>query len=615
MAEEEIIFQEAVNAIQKGENARGRDLLTRLIKLEKNNPQVWLQMSAVVETNKERVFCLKEVVRLEPKNETARRGLILLGENPPDESLAIPLQAQSRNWAAAMFSGPAPEKEMQRARLMQILMAVGAVVVLAAIISIAVFSINNKPKPALVFENPFPTATIGPTPTYEATASPVVRSSTPTPRQIQPLIALLQATYTPTALKVNTPHPRTEAYRSAISAYSRGDWSLAANYLQQVLTIEPNAVDIHYLLGEIYRQQNKYKEAVQSFEQAIKINPNFAPPYLGRARARQTQAAEPSDPIRADLEKAISLDPTLGEAYLELAALKMRKKETKDLQRDLDFAAKLLPDTPQVFVLRAQYNLAQSKPEIALNDAQRAYQLDITYLPVYRLLAEAFRANKRLADSIQPLEIYTRYETKESEPFYWLAQGYLDRNGTGDQQAALQALDQSLDVNNLNHDAHIQRGLIYIDLNDGKKAMDDFVLAAMLRANSFPAMLGKGRASVLLNDGAEAYNFYSKSLPLAANNAERATAFYWRAQGLEQLKLIPSALADWEALLKLPVSEVPQQYRETALQRAQALATATPTATMTRTPTSSTPIPSTQLATTRTPTPTFTPTPSVTPTY
>ena len=431
-------------------------------------------------------------------------------------------------------------------------------------------------KPAFVFEA-FPTATIGPSPTLEATPTAVMRTVTPTLGPLPPLAALLQSTYTPTPLSVNTPHPRTEAYRSAITAYNRGDWSSAASYLQQVATIEPTAADVAYLLGEVYRNQQKYKEALQAFDQAIKINASFAPAYLGRARARQAQALEPSDPIRADLEKAIGLDPSLGEGYLELAALKMRKKETKDLLRDLDFSANLLPNSPQVFLLRAQYNLAQGKPEAALEDAQRAYQLDITQLPVYRLLGEALRANKKLPDSIQPLEIYTRYKDDEFEPFLWLAQAYQERKAEGDLQLALKALDQAIEVNKLNHDAYIQRGLIYLDQKKGKEAMADFVTASMLRADSFPSMLGRGRAMLVLEDGPEAYNFLSKALPLAANNAERAAAYYWRAIGLEQLKLIPSALADWEALLRLPAAEIPAAYRETALQRIQALATGTPT--------------------------------------
>ena len=49
MTAEETIFTEVLSALDKNEPERARDLLTRLIKANPNNPQYWLYMSAVVE--------------------------------------------------------------------------------------------------------------------------------------------------------------------------------------------------------------------------------------------------------------------------------------------------------------------------------------------------------------------------------------------------------------------------------------------------------------------------------------------------------------------------------------------------------------------------------------
>ena len=95
---ENTAYQEALAAIQNGEKSRARDLLTRLIKTNPNNSAYWLWMSAVVESSRELTFCLKETLKRDPQNVTARRGLILQGELPPDPSLAIPAQLQRRNW-------------------------------------------------------------------------------------------------------------------------------------------------------------------------------------------------------------------------------------------------------------------------------------------------------------------------------------------------------------------------------------------------------------------------------------------------------------------------------------------------------------------------------------
>src|SRR5512146_1966349 len=129
LSPENKIISEAQTALQMGEKGHARDLLTRLIKTNKNNPQVWLLMSAAVETNKERIFCLNEALSIDPKNQLARRGLIALGALPPEEGLGVPLSAQKRNWEAALFGGEGSETRAASRAFLQ-LGAVAAVVVI-----------------------------------------------------------------------------------------------------------------------------------------------------------------------------------------------------------------------------------------------------------------------------------------------------------------------------------------------------------------------------------------------------------------------------------------------------------------------------------------------------
>ena len=80
---EEVMFDEALSAIRTGERTRARDLLTRLLKVGHENASYWVWMSAVVDTPKERLFCLKEAVRIDPQNASAIRGLVVMGARQP----------------------------------------------------------------------------------------------------------------------------------------------------------------------------------------------------------------------------------------------------------------------------------------------------------------------------------------------------------------------------------------------------------------------------------------------------------------------------------------------------------------------------------------------------
>src|SRR5512138_2000749 len=87
MAEDDVVFQEAVEALREGKKAHARELLTGLLKTDQNNATYWVWMSATVDSAKERIYCLQTALKLDPENATAKRGLILLGALPPDENV------------------------------------------------------------------------------------------------------------------------------------------------------------------------------------------------------------------------------------------------------------------------------------------------------------------------------------------------------------------------------------------------------------------------------------------------------------------------------------------------------------------------------------------------
>src|SRR5271157_4168318 len=84
---QDTMFQDAVSALRAGDKARAKDVLTRLLKADQNNVTYWVWMSAAMETNKERVYCLQTALKLDPENASAKRGLTLLGAIPPDENV------------------------------------------------------------------------------------------------------------------------------------------------------------------------------------------------------------------------------------------------------------------------------------------------------------------------------------------------------------------------------------------------------------------------------------------------------------------------------------------------------------------------------------------------
>lgn len=89
--------------------------------------------------------------------------------------------------------------------------------------------------------------------------------------------------------------------------------SLVPHSTEPPKTHDPALGQQHYLTGYQLAQQRKYREAITELNQAIRLQPDFAPAYNGRGYAR-FQLHNYAAAIR-DLDRAISLDPQYANAY------------------------------------------------------------------------------------------------------------------------------------------------------------------------------------------------------------------------------------------------------------------------------------------------------------
>ncbi len=578
MTIEETMFQEVLTAIEQGDRERARDLLTRLLRRNQNNPDYWLWMSTVVETSKERAYCLKEVLRIDPNHVDAQRGLNLMGIMPPDPAQITPLAQQKRNWQAdlAKIAAPPPPPVSWKS----VALYAGAAVVVIAVILIVIFSVQNI-QPTVVRRQP--TISFRPvssaTPVTLNTLAPSQTATLPGPT---PPWQGLSATYTPTPVYVRTPHPVVEAYSIAIRAYENSDWDKAIQFFEQSLQGDPESADLHYLIGESYRFKGEDSAALAAYNQAIQTNAEFAPAYLGRARIRSLSGEASPDEIRRDLERALELDPNLAEAYLELAQLNLQQEDYDAAQANLDLAGQLLPGSPLIYVYRGEADLALGNFEQAAVNARLALQLDVSLLPAYRLLAESLQANGQYSESLEPLSIYLRYATSQDPtPYLWLGKAEAE---SGNLEGALAAYSQAIALRRSDLEAYLLRGQIYFQIKNYESALDDFDQAIRLSPKDFTANLLKGQVLLAMNLPGDAYIQFNKCEGPAETDEELAQLYYWRAQSLEPIDA-KAAINDWERLLNLPEEAVSQEWRSQAEERITALVTPTATLRPSKTPT------------------------------
>ncbi len=326
---------------------------------------------------------------------------------------------------------------------------------------------------------------------------------------------------------------------------------------------EKNGTDTRLaLLGGLNAlSSNNIKAAEDAFEEAVRLDPKNASAYLYRARMRLMSGdKKQNDAVRADLEKAVSLDNSLISAHemlldwhlnqnppnvsdaidtlksligispgnlsykLRLANIFLVRNDFTELQILLEDAIKNNPDLPIWYRLRAQMYLKQKKEQKALVDLNRVYKMDSS-VESLAPLAPLMIKQKAYA---KILELYQNCPDKEA----------IAKSGpmTAIQAAALFGIGNTSEANDAFRRALALSGNNPAQLNMVMSIMFDHLEAA-------DALLIVDEAAI--GDFSGIINFITAEILYGKNNMEEA------AQRLEMLRgqLLPSD-ANWGNVMR-----------------------------------------------------------------
>ena len=601
------IFQEAVEALREGNKTKARDLLTGLLKTDQNNATYWVWMSATMDTAKERVYCLQTAFKLDPENATAKRGLILHGALPADETIQPFPANRPRAWEEKLLlAHEKPKPKGWAAVKASPVVRFGGVVVLGLLIIGAV--VFGFIIPGANQATRLPTRTPGPSPTFTLTPTSVNSTGVPAVNgTAAPLSELLSEPYTPTPLYVEVKRsPVTgDYYLRFTAAYQTGKWDDAIDALEEIIKLEPNTIYAYYYMGEANRFKGDSAGAAAAYQTAINFDQNFGPGYVGLARARLM--GDPNANVLSFLDEAIRLDPNFGEAFIERSIVKLRENDIQGALSDLASADKLLPNSPLVFFNLAQARLKDGDIDLALNAAKRANELDVTMLPTYLLLGQLYAEMDNDAEAQKALDIYLTYEPNDAAAH--LLVGYIHYDN-GDYQEAIHAMNRVITLDANQPEAYLHRFLSNVELGNGEQADEDIDRVLSFYRDLFEVNIAMIRLHLLQERDGSALLLLDKTEAMAETDEQKALAYYWSATVYETREDLKNAAESWNKLLDLPALAMTPEMRAEARERLADISTPTATITPSRTP-SRTPT-SRPTTLTRTPTPTRTRTPTPT---
>jgi tetratricopeptide (TPR) repeat protein len=599
---EESLLQSAIEAIRQGDLVRAREFLTRLLKDNQSSAEYWVWMSAAVETQKERLYCLQTALKLDPNSAAAKRGLVLMGGLPPDETIPpFPLK-NIRSWENDLkIAGEEEKPRGFKALIGNPVVRLAGILVITVLLLGGAFVGFNLARPLFMRSirpiNPYLTYT----PSLSPVPSPTPKFRTPTPTFTgpTPLWMLLPATYTPTPLYVQTPAEpaSSDAFKGALRYFQKQDYQNAIPLLEQVLQLNPKAIYAYYYIGESYLLMGDKRQALDAFRSGIEADFSFAPNFLGRALT--LKAINSKADILSDLDRAIQIDPKMLEAYLARADFYLNRDIPNYQAAYLDAeTASTLSPSPFAYIYMAQALLGMGRDSEALENARKANELDLTNLDGYLVLAQAMIANDDYESALGPLNTVALYDPQNNTVNALLAEINYQQ---GNYDKVIDFATKAIQRNRQDGKAYLIRGKAYLAREEYQQAYEDLKLAQAYSPFTPEPNILRGVALLKIGQPVEAFKWFNNVEDRMQTDEQKAQWLFWRAMSLRELGVPEAAARDFLKVLEFPEGVVAPEMRAEALKNYLEIYTPTPGPTETFTPTP-----------TETPTSTLTPTPSPT---
>lgn len=325
--------------------------------------------------------------------------------------------------------------------------------------------------------------------------------------------------------KILKAHPNDREARLFAGAIThlRGDNPAAVKQLKKILENDRRSVFGHYYLGTALMAMGKNNQAKAEFYDCLKIDPTFTYAFLRLAelslRNRDSQAAT------LYAREVMQLDPTMLGGYLLATDAAVLSNDTARAQKALLLAGQISPGSPAVRVrqaildaLRKNYAKAEKEYHSALAQAK-----DPT--PILAGLAQVYVAQKQTGKALQELSSYARGPRANAGLFVLLAQLHILQN---DLSAATGDCQRALELNAKSARAYFLLGRIAELQGEDGAAIENYARAGRLYpSDSLPDLLA-GDLSRKLQHWSDAQNYYRRALE-ASPGLARAQAGLARA--------------------------------------------------------------------------------------
>jgi lipoprotein NlpI len=175
-----------------------------------------------------------------------------------------------------------------------------------------------------------------------------------------------------------TPGTDAKAYvELGMSDGAKGDLNAAVDAFNQAIRLDPKYAPAYYNRGFAFSLENKHDDAIANYTQAIALDPTYKQAYYQRGSLRGQEGN--FDDAISDFSEVIKLDPTYAPAYYNRGHVEYFKGDLDGANEQLNQALTLDPNFSYCYFIRGLIRHAQGHREDAASDFQKSAGLNFAY--------------------------------------------------------------------------------------------------------------------------------------------------------------------------------------------------------------------------------------------
>ncbi len=210
--------------------------------------------------------------------------------------------------------------------------------------------------------------------------------------------------------------PSQPEVQTLINALNNGQLAQAENLAKSLISKHPGTFILHHVLSLALDGQQKYAEAVSSYQNALKLQPN-TPDLLFNCGIALSNLNR-FDEAEAAYRQAIRLNPNFFEAYGNLGTVLQRQSKLSEAISSYQQGLKINPQDA-----RGYFNLGTAlRDEGLLTDAIESYKKAINLFPnytdAYNNLGETLRDRGDMDDAVKSYQAALRLNPNHSGTNY-----------------------------------------------------------------------------------------------------------------------------------------------------------------------------------------------------